>query len=187
MMHLIGADDKKLSYYTAADMTETTAWNLTPTGNATIYSKFVDHTHAYSGNLDAHEHGIYESCDLCGYFGKKLEIDIKDEILDNESDKAAKIINELGIKDSDYIVSYMKKNSDDSWSNHEGVPSKVGQYKVVLTYNNLVAEKTYVIAEGPVNIPNTFDGIGNLVLMVILSVIGLGTVIGVSFKIRKSI
>ena len=187
MMHLIGADDKKLSYYTAADMTETTAWNLTPTGNATIYSKFVDHTHAYSGNLDAHEHGIYESCDLCGYFGKKLEIDIKDEILDNEADKAAKIINELGIKDSDYIVSYMKKNSDDSWSNHEGVPSKVGQYKVVLTYNNLVAEKTYVIAEGPVNIPNTFDGIGNLVLMVILSVIGLGTVIGVSFKIRKSI
>lgn len=186
MMHLIGADDKKLSYYTAADMTETTAWDLKPTANATIYSKFVDHTHTYSGSLVAHGHGIYESCDLCGYFGKKLELSIKDEILDNETNKAAKIINELGIKDSDYIVSYMKKNSDGTWSNHEGVPSKIGQYKVLLTYNNLVAEKIYAIAEGPIEIPNTFDKIGNMICMLILGLFGLGVVIGVSLKARKS-
>lgn len=186
MMHLIGEDDKKLSYYTASDMTETTAWNLTPTGNATIYSKFVDHTHAYSGNLDAHEHGIYESCDLCGYFGKKLEIDIKDEILDNEADKAANVINELNVNSNDYTISYMKKNNDGTWSNHEGVPSKIGEYKVVLTYNNLVAEKVYAIAEAPIEIPNTIDNIGSLILMLISSIIGLGVVIGVSLKARKS-
>lgn len=185
MMHLIGKDEKKLSYYTAADMTETTAWNLTPTANAKIYSKFVDHTHAYSGNLVAHGHGIYESCDLCGYFGKKLEIDIKDEILDNEADKAAKTINELGINNNDFIISYMRKNSDGSWSNHEGVPSKIGQYKVVLTYNNLVAEKTYAIAEAPIEIPNTIDNIGSLILMIIVGLIGLGTVTGVFLKVRK--
>lgn len=184
MMHLIGADDKKLSYYTAADMTETTAWDLKPTANATIYSKFVDHTHTYSGSLVAHGHGIYESCDLCGYFGKKLELSIKDEILDNETNKAAKIINELGIKDSDYIVSYMKKNSDGTWSNHEGVPSKIGQYKVLLTYNNLVAEKIYAIAEGPIEIPNTFDKIGNMICMLILGLFGLGTVIRVYSKVK---
>ena len=185
MMHLIGKDEKKLSYYTAADMTETTAWNLTPTANAKIYSKFVDHTHAYSGNLVAHGHGIYESCDLCGYFGKKLEIDIKDEILDNEADKAAKTINELGINNNDFIISYMRKNSDGSWSNHEGVPSKIGQYKVVLTYNNLVAEKTYAIAEAPIEIPNTIDNIGSLILMIIFGLIGLGTVTGLFLKVRK--
>ena len=80
----------------------------------------------------------------------------------------------------------MKKNSDDSWSNHEGVPSKVGQYKVVLTYNNLVAEKVYAIAEAPIEIPNTIDNIGSLILMLISSIIGLGVVIGVSLKARKS-
>ena len=186
MMHLIGKDEKKLSYYTAADMTETTAWNLTPTANAKIYSKFVDHIHAYSGNLVAHGHGIYESCDLCGYFGKKLEIDIKDEILDNEADKAANVINELNVNSNDYTISYMKKNNDGTWSNHEGVPSKIGQYKVVLTYNNLVAEKVYAIAEAPIEIPNTIDNIGSLILMLISSIIGLGVVIGVSLKARKS-
>ena len=184
MMHLIGADDKKLSYYTAADMTETTAWDLKPTANATIYSKFVDHTHTYSGSLVAHGHGIYESCDLCGYFGKKLELSIKDEILDNEANTAAKIINELGISENDYIVSYMKKNSDGTWSNHEGVPSKIGQYKVLLTYNNLVAEKIYAIAEGPIEIPNTFDKIGNMICMLILGLFGLGTVIRVYSKVK---
>lgn len=186
MMHLVGEDGKKLSFYTASDMTETTAWNLTPTANATIYSKFVDHIHAYSGNLVAHEHGIYESCDLCGYFGKKLEIDIKDEMLDNEANKAANIINELNVNSNSYTVSYMKKNNDSTWSNHEGVPSRIGQYKVVLTYNNLVAEKVYAIAESPIEIPNTIDNIGSLILMLISSIIGLGVVIGVSLKARKS-
>ena len=184
MMHLIGADDKKLSYYTAADMTETTAWDLKPTANATIYSKFVDHNHTFSGNLDAHGHGIYETCDLCGYFGKKLEIDIKEEIFDNEANKAAKTINELNINSNDYTISYMKRNNDGTWSNHEGVPTRIGQYKVVLTYNNLVAEKIYAIAEGPIEIPNTFDKIGNMICMLILGLFGLGTVIRVYSKVK---
>ena len=187
MEHLISEDGYILEYYT--DASYTTPWDYTASvsGNKVrIYGKWVEHTHVYDQELVAFEDGIYKQC-KCGNLGKKLAIDIKDEILDNEDDKAAKIINELGINESDYIVSYMKKNSDGSWSNHEGVPSKVGQYKVVLTYNNLVVEKTYAIAEGPIEIPNTFDGIGNLVLMAILGIIGLGTVIGVSFKTRKSL
>ena len=80
----------------------------------------------------------------------------------------------------------MKKNSDGTWSNHEGVPTRIGQYKVVLTYNNLVAEKIYAIAEGPIEIPNTFDKIGNMICMLILGLFGLGVVIGVSLKARKS-
>ena len=185
-MHLIGEDGKKLSYYTAKEMTDVSLWNLTPSANITIYSKFVDHNHTFSGNLDAHGHGIYETCDLCGYFGKKLEIDIKEEIFDNEANKAAKTINELNINSNDYTISYMKRNNDGTWSNHEGVPTRIGQYKVVLTYNNLVAEKIYAIAEGPIEIPNTFDKIGNMICMLILGLFGLGVVIGVSLKARKS-
>ena len=183
-LQFIGKDNYKFEYYTDAAYTQ--PWDFTLTANETIHGKLVPHNHVYDQGLVAFEHGIYKQCE-CGYIGDSLTIDIKDEILDNEANKAANIINELGINESDYIVSYMKKNSDGTWSNHEGVPSKIGQYKVVLTYNNLVAEKIYAIAEGPVNIPNTFDGIGNLVLMVILGIIGLGAVTVFSLKVKENI
>lgn len=181
-LNFLGKDNYKFEYYTDAAYTQ--PWDFTLSSNETVYGKWVEHTHTYNQGLVAFKYGIYKQCE-CGYIGDKLEIDIKDVILDNEVNKAAKIINELGIKDSDYTVSYMKKNDDKTWSNHEGVPSKIGEYKVVLTYNNLVAEKVYAIAEAPIEIPNTFDGIGNLVLMVILGAIGLGTVTGVFLKVRK--
>ena len=71
------------------------------------------------------------------------------------------------------------------WKRCSTVTGKIGQYKVLLTYNNLVAEKTYVISEAPIEIPNTIDNIGNLILMIIVGLIGLSTVTVVFLKVKK--
>ena len=99
--------------------------------------------------------------------------------------KDAKIINELGVNESDYVVSYMIKNNDGTWSNYEGTPNKIGNYKVVLTYKGASIEKEYKIVATPVQIPNTIDNISSLIIMFISGIIGLIVVIGVSIKSKK--
>lgn len=180
MLHLIGKDGYKLAYYTDSNMT--TEWNRTITGNATIYAKWVEHAHVYNNNLVVYENVIYDQCE-CGYLGKKLALLVDSEMTIGEL-KEVQIINELGIKESDYTVSYMILNSDGTYTKLDGAPNKVGNYKVVLTYNNLSIEEVYSIIE---NTPNTFDSLFNYIIMFIGGIIGLGITTFVVLKFKKSL
>ena len=181
-LDFLGKEGYKFEYY--SDTALTTPWDFTLTTNEVVYGKWVEHTHDYTNGAYSRNNAIHGQCE-CGYLGKTLSIDIKDELYDRDIIKDAKIINELGINENDYVVSYMIKNNDGTWSNYEGTPNKIGNYKVVLTYKGTAIEKEYKIVATPVQIPNTIDNISSLIIMFISGIIGLIVAIGVSIKSKK--
>ena len=185
MEHFISSDGYVLEYYT--DSSFTTPWDYTAavsTNKVRIYGKWIEHTHNYTNGGYSLNNSIHGQCE-CGHLGKRLSIDIKDELYDSDIDKEAKIINELGVDENDYVVSYMMKNNDGTWSNYEGIPNKIGDYKVILTYKDASIEKEYRIIETPIKVPATVDNIGSSIIMFISSIIGLVVVIGILIKSKK--
>ena len=185
MEHFISEEGYELKYYT--DSACTHEWDYTSsvtTNKVKLYGKWVEHTHNYANGGYSLNNSIHGQCE-CGYLGKRLSIDIKDELYDSDIDKEAKIINELGLDENDYVVSYMMKNNDGTWSNYEGIPNKIGDYKVILTYKDASIEKEYRIIETPIEIPATVDNIGSSIIMFISGIIGLVVVIGILIKSKK--
>lgn len=174
LMHSLEKNGHKIAYYT--DKGYTTPWTMSVSDHTTIYGRWEVHDHTYNTEYKTLDNVIYEYCD-CGHLGKKLALDVNDN-----SNKKVNIINELGIKDSDYILSYKKLNNG-IWEDYVGVPNNTGTYKAVLTHKSLVIEKEYSI----LTVPNTIDSLGSFIVMFISALVGIGVTLGVFIKVRKKI
>ena len=149
MMHLVGKEDAKLAYYT--DAAFTTEWNYTATANMSVYAKFVEHEHAYDGSLVLHDNAIHEQCS-CGYLGKKLSLSVPSDLYYSGNKIEIVVDNELNLEG--YTVSYQAMDKDGNFVDMEGVPTKIGTYKAILTYDDMSISSEYSIIEKPVN-PST--------------------------------
>ena len=123
----------------------TTPWDYTSTKSMTVYGKWEEHTHEFDGTFVINENSIYEQCKL-GHFGKNISLSIPTENTYNGNEIPITVNNSLNAKDYK-IIYYVKDN--DEWKEINSVPIEVGNYKAVLTYNNLEISQEYSILEPP--------------------------------------
>jgi hypothetical protein len=155
-----------LYFYNESDFT--TKWDYKTIKNKTIYGNWEKHNHALS--LTVKENAIVEICE-CGKLGNKLFLQKPSDLQYNGDKKPIQVINELGILDSDYTISYMRKNSE-GWTSINDTPTNIGLYKVNLTYNELSIEMEYEIL-GDIENPKTGDNnIYFIIVTIIICVIG---------------
>ena len=116
-------------------------------------------------------------CD-CGHLGKKISlISPKDS---HYTGKEIGIVINDELKLDGYTVKYQVLDKDGNYVDIEGVPVKVGDYKAIFTYNDLVIEQEYSILEEVVN-PST--GLSNPYL--ILGLILISSLIFIKFSEKK--
>lgn len=120
-----------------------TDWNFTPTAHATIYGKLVEHTHVSDGTILVKDNIIYEQCE-CGYLFKKISIDKPKETTYSGETIVATINTELN--ENDYELKYYVKENDE-WKEISEEPKAVGEYKVVVRFNDFEISEEYSINE----------------------------------------
>ena len=174
-MHSLSREDAKLVYYT--DSNYTTLWNYTASANTTLYAKWEEHTHVYNGNLVVVDNVIYDQCD-CGHLGKKISL-ISPKNPHYTGKEIGIVINDE-LKLDGYTIKYQVLDKNGNYVDIEGVPVKVGDYKAIFTYNDLVIEQEYSILEEVVN-PST--GLSNPYL--ILGLILISSLIFIKFSEKK--
>ena len=123
----------------------TTPWDYTSTKSMTVYGRWEEHTHEFDGTLILENNKIYEQC-ILGHFGKELSLSAPKN---NEyTGKEIPITVNNGLNAKDYkVVYYVKDNND--WKEINTIPIEAGNYKAVLTYNNLEISQEYSILEPP--------------------------------------
>ena len=162
--HLLSEENHKLVLYT--DSSYTNLWNFEVNGDMTLYGRWEEHTHSFNDYV-VYENALYEQCD-CGYLGKKLDLVAPDNLYENSNKKEVSIINELGIDENKIKLTY-KKLVNNKWTDIEDIPSSVGNYKAVLTYENYEIEEEFTILKREVN-PNTIDNITGMIISLIISI-----------------
>lgn len=177
MMHLLSKENKKIAYYT--DKEHTTLWNYSANSSITLYGQYEDHTHSYNEYM-LYDNKIYRQCD-CGYFDKKLYIEVSENITINSLNENIKVINELGIEANEYQINYKKLSEGGTWIEYNGIPNEIGEFKVELTFNELTISNEFTITDN-IKTPNTYDGILNTILLGILVLIGLLSVTNLVIK-----
>lgn len=131
--------------------------------------------YSYNKNLILYNNGIYDQCE-CGNLDKGLYFSIPDNIVYDGTSKTVSIINDLGIKESDYSISYFKKNSSGKWNKIDDEPVETGYYLARLTYGDFEIEEEFEIQE-KIESPNTGDEVNTYIVIAIVSVIVISIVI----------
>ena len=106
--------------------------------------------------------------------------ELSDIIYYDGSEKILTLVNTLGINEEDYTISYYSLDKDGNYVLLDSNPVKIGDYKVVLTYEEHVIEAVYSIVEKPVN-PST-----GIFTPYIISGLVIGmAIVGISFYRKK--
>ena len=127
------------------DANYTTPWDYKSTNSMTLYGRWEEHTHEFDGTLILENNKIYEQC-ILGHFGKELSLSSPTENTYNGKEIPITVNNGLNAKD--YKVVYYTKDNND-WKEINTIPIEAGNYKAVLTYNNLEISQEYSILEPP--------------------------------------
>ncbi len=178
-LHHIGKDGYKLEYYT--DSTFTTLWGHSVSSKTTLYAKWVEHTHTGDKSYVLYDNAIYEQCE-CGYFVNKLVLANPENLYYDGKDKPVVVINEIGVKETDYEIEYFMLQSDNTYKKVNTVPKELGKYKAVLKYSNMEIETEYEIVNQITN-PETGD-INPYVMIAIALVLTIGLI---KFGIKKKL
>lgn len=178
--HQLMKDGYKLIYYT--DSSCKNLWDFKVSGNLTLYTKYVEHTHAYTDKLIVYKNAIYEQCE-CGHIKRQLGIELPSNLVFDGKAKEVKLINTLEVNEEDYKIVYYSKNNDGKYVEMKNAPVEVGEYKVVLTYLTHEVSLEYIIEKAIEN-PNT--GIINpyIIFGFIISISVIGIVV---YKKKKYI
>lgn len=179
MMLKNGVDGYTTKLYT--NNTYTTPWSYTGNSNINLYGKLEEHTHEFDGTLIVDNNVIYEQCVL-GHFGKKVSLEVLEQIKYNGKEIPVSVVNELNIKD--YKITYYVFDND-KWNELKSIPKLAGKYKATLTYENLSIEKEYIIQEEIKN-PNTSINTWLIFFATFILIISLVYIKGVeNLKIKK--
>lgn len=142
----------------------TTKWDYKTTKDKTIYGNWEEHNHELK--LTIKNNMLIELCE-CGKTGKKLYLQKPSNLYYDGKEKPVEIVNEIGIAEGDYNISYTLKNSDESWTTVDGLPINEGIYKAKLTYNDLSIEIEYEIL-GKIENPPTGNKLSIYIFIIII-------------------
>jgi hypothetical protein len=173
----LGIEKEGYLLYFYNEVEYTTKWDYETTKNKTIYGNWEEHNHELK--LTKQGDILIEKCE-CGKTGNKLYLQKPNSLHYDGLVKPIEVINELGILESDYTITYEIKNSDGSWKTIDKEPINKGVYKAKLTYNELSIELEYEILSSVEN-PNT----GEVAYISLFIVIIITSVIGILFVNKK--
>lgn len=127
---------------------------------------------------------MVEKCE-CGKTRNKLFLQKPSNLEYDGNVKTIQVINELGITDTDYKISYSVKNSDGTWSVLNGLPTNGGVYKAKLTYNDLSVEIEYEVL-GSIENPKTGNNL-SIYLFIFIIIMGIISIILLNKKTFRQI
>lgn len=174
----IEKDGYLLYFYNEQEFT--TKWDYKTTKDKTIYGNWEEHNHELT--LVVENNMMVEKCE-CGKRGNKLYIEKPMNLHYDGQSKPIEVINELGIQETDYTISYTYKDSKGSWVNLNGIPTKKGTYQAKLTYRTLSIELQYDILDKLDN-PKTGD-INNIKTYIILCSVSIISLFAVTYINKK--
>lgn len=174
----IGIEKEGYLLYFYNEPEYTTKWDYKTIKNKNIYGNWEEHKHELK--VIKKDNVLIERCE-CGKIGNKLYLKKLKNLNYDGKEKPIEVINELGISETDYVITYSRKNSNGSWAKIKGIPINKGIYRAKLTYNDLSIEMEYEIL-GVFENPNT----GNVVYMFMFVIIISISVFGFIFAHRKN-
>ena len=143
LKHNIGKPNGKIVFY--EDNKYTKPWTYTTSANVRIYARIEEHTHTSDNSMIVLNNVIYDQCE-CGYLNKKLSLSVPKNNSYTGKEIPISVTNTINAKD--YKVVYYTKDNND-WKEINTIPIEAGNYKAVLTYNNLEISQEYSILEPP--------------------------------------
>lgn len=153
----------------------------------TIYAKWQEHDHSYN-DIGISNNQIGNMC-VCGKIDidNMISINILTEITFDGKPKEVSIINSLGLNKDEYEIIYKRKTQDGVYKKINVLPKDVGEYMVVLKYNNQEIVKEFKIVEGVKN-PNTLSPILQVVIILFSMVLTILVIVNNynKMKIKKN-
>lgn len=179
----INNDGHEMKLYTNEGLT--TEWNYTPTENIVLYAGWIEHTHTYNSTLGVVNNIIGYQCE-CGQIDETriLGLRIPANTTYDGTPKEIIIDNSLKVSTSDYKLQYFANDKAGGWKEISSPPTSLGYYKAKLTHNGLTAEITFNIVEKNTN-PNTNSNTKLFVEIMILSILGLISVVSISTSFKR--